>query len=127
MKRSIGAAMLAIALGVGALTGFATLAKAQTASASWPHYSIINLGTLGGLEGNGYGGPSNNGEWVSGDSALSNNVTEHAALWRRDAMGQFVVTDLGTLGGGRTAAWVSLKRTTLACSWATPKVPSSIR
>ena len=51
------------------------------------------------MEGNGYGGPSNNGEWVSGDSALPNNVTEHAALWRRDSAGKFVITDLGTLGG----------------------------
>jgi len=104
MKRSIGPAMLAVALGVGAPTGFATLAKAQTRSASWPHYTVINLGTLGGLQGNGYGGPTNNGEWVSGDSSLQGSATEHAALWRRNDMGQFVVTDLGTLGGGANSS-----------------------
>jgi hypothetical protein len=53
MKRSIGPAMLVIALGAGALTGFATLAEAQTASANpphyanAPHYTVTNLGTLG--------------------------------------------------------------------------------
>jgi probable HAF family extracellular repeat protein len=99
MKRSIGTAMLVTALVAGGSTGFATLAGAQTASASRPHYTVINLGTLGGLQSNGYGGPTNNGEWVSGDSSLSSNVTEHAALWRRDVTGQFVVTDLGPPGG----------------------------
>jgi probable HAF family extracellular repeat protein len=94
MKRSIGSA-----IGLIAFSGFATLAEAQTASTSWPHYTVISLGTLGGIQSNGYGGPTNNGEWVSGDSSLSNNVTEHAALWRRDDTGQFVVTDLGTFGG----------------------------
>ncbi len=98
MKRSIGPAMLVIALGAGALTGFATLAGAQTASTSWPHYTVTNLGTLGGSVGDGYGGVSNNG-WVSGDSYLSGDQTEHAALWRLDDNGRPVVTDLGTLGG----------------------------
>jgi probable HAF family extracellular repeat protein len=36
---------------------------------------------------------------VSGDACLPSNLTEHAALWRRDVTGQFVITDLGTLGG----------------------------
>jgi probable HAF family extracellular repeat protein len=78
---------------------FATLAEAQTVSASWPHYAVINLGTLGGSQSNGYGGPTNNGEQVSGDAYLPGSLTEHAALWRRDDMGRFVVTYLGTLGG----------------------------
>jgi probable HAF family extracellular repeat protein len=99
MKRSIGPAMGVIALGAVASTGFATPVEAQTVSASWPHYTVINLGTLGGPQGNGYGGPTNNGEWVSGDSSLSGGLTEHAVLWRRDNTGQFVITDLGTLGG----------------------------
>ena len=54
MKRGIGPAMLVIAL-----TGFATLAEAKTP----PHYTVINLGTLGGSVADGYGGPTNNGEW----------------------------------------------------------------
>ena len=60
MKRSIGPTMVVIAL-----TGFATLAEAQRAP---PHYTVINLGTLGGSAANGYGGVTNNG-WVSGDSS----------------------------------------------------------
>ena len=39
MKRSIGTAMLVIAL-----TGFATLAEAQRAP---PHYTVVRLSTLG--------------------------------------------------------------------------------
>ena len=61
MKRSIGSAMLVIAFVAIALAGFATLAGAQTASALWPHYTVTNLGTLGGSIGDGYGGVSNNG------------------------------------------------------------------
>jgi probable HAF family extracellular repeat protein len=98
MRRSIGPAMPVIAFIAIALAGFTTLAEAETASASWPHYTVINLGTLGGSLGDGYGGVTNNG-WVSGDSSLMGDLTEHAALWRRNVVGQFVVTDLGTLGG----------------------------
>jgi probable HAF family extracellular repeat protein len=98
MKRSIGPARLVIAFVAVALTGFATLARAQTVSASWAHYTVTNLGTLGGSVGDGYGGVANNG-WVSGDSYLPGDQTEHAALWRLDAMGQPVITDLGTVGG----------------------------
>ena len=76
MKRSIGPAMLVIAL-----AGFATLAEAQTVSGPPPHYTVINLGTLGGSQSNGYGGVTNNG-WVSGDSYLPGDTTEHAFLWR---------------------------------------------
>lgn len=57
------------------------------------HYSVINLGTLGGSFGNGFGGV-NNRQWVTGDSSLSGDQTEHAFLWRDGVM-----TDLGTLGG----------------------------
>jgi probable HAF family extracellular repeat protein len=95
--------MPVIALVAVALAGFATPAEAQTASASLPHYTVISLGTLGGPQGNGYGGPTNNGQWVSGDSSLPSGLTEHAALWRRDATGQFVITDLGTLGGANSS------------------------
>ena len=64
MKRSIGTAMLVIAL-----TGFATLAEAQKVSGPLPHYAVTYLGTLGGSGSNGYGGVTNSG-WVSGDSYL---------------------------------------------------------
>jgi probable HAF family extracellular repeat protein len=57
------------------------------------HYSLINLGTLGGTFSNAYGGVTNR-MWVTGDSALPSDATEHAFLWRDGVM-----TDLGTLGG----------------------------
>ena len=90
MKRSIGPTMVVIAL-----TGFATLAEAQRAP---PHYTVINLGTLGGSAANGYGGVTNNG-WVSGDSLLKGDATEHAFVWRDGVM-----TDLGTVGGLNSSA-----------------------
>lgn len=68
-----------------ALTGFAALAEAQTASAPLPHYTVTNLGTLGGTESNGYGGVTNGG-WVSGDSFLTGSQTEHAFVWRDGVM-----------------------------------------
>jgi probable HAF family extracellular repeat protein len=103
MKRSIGTAMLVIAL-----TGLAMRAEAQTVSPPphyphHPHYAVTNLGTLGGSQSNGYGGVTNNG-WVSGDSFLRGSPTyqtEHAFVWRDGVM-----TDLGTLGGlNSSTAW----------------------
>jgi probable HAF family extracellular repeat protein len=117
MKRSIGPAMLVNAFVAIALTGFATLAAAQTASAppphyaNAPHYTVINLGTLGNSQGYGsysFGSGVTNNGWVNGDSDLPGNVNEHAVLWRPDGMGQYKITDLGTLGGLNSAsAWPS--------------------
>jgi probable HAF family extracellular repeat protein len=104
MKRSIGPAMLVIAL-----TGFATLAEAQTASKPpphhphYPHYAVINLGTLGGSQSNGYGGVTNRG-WVSGDSYLPGDLTEHAFVWRDGVM-----SDLGTVGGLNSSTGLPVK------------------
>jgi len=57
------------------------------------HYSVTNLGTLGGSMSNGFGGPNDRG-WVTGDANLPGDQNEHAFLWRNGVM-----TDLGTLGG----------------------------
>ena len=80
MKHNIGPALV-----VTALTGFAMLAEAQTVSGPRPHYTVINLGTLGGSQSNGYAGVTNNG-WVAGDSFLGRvgrepaDATEHADM-----------------------------------------------
>lgn len=66
---------------------------AQSAKATQIHYSVINLGTLGGSASNGYGGVNDRG-WVTGDANLAGDQNEHAFLWRGGVM-----TDLGTLGG----------------------------
>jgi probable HAF family extracellular repeat protein len=100
MKPSIGPIMLVITL-----TGFATRVEAQTVSWPPPHYAVINLGTLGGSGSNGYGGVTNNG-WVSGDSFLSGDATEHAFVWRDG-----VITDLGTVGGANSSTPVPQKNT----------------
>jgi len=57
------------------------------------HYKLITLGTLGGVVANPYGG-INNQTWLTGDSSLKGDLTEHAFLWRNGAM-----IDLGSLGG----------------------------
>ena len=98
MKRSLGTAMLVIAL-----ASFATLAQAQTASGPPPHYAVIRLPTLGGSQSNGYGGVTNNG-WVSGDAELTGGKTEHAFVWRDGVM-----TDLGTVGGANSSAPFPIK------------------
>lgn len=104
MTRSIGTVLLVIAL-----TGFATLAEAQKVSAPLPHYTVVNLGTLGGSQSNGYAGVTNNG-WVAGDSFLPAHgkypadSTEHAFVWRDSVM-----TDLGTLGGQNSGAAYPIK------------------
>jgi probable HAF family extracellular repeat protein len=61
-------------------------------------YKVVNLGTLGGINGSGASGINNKG-WVTGGSDLSGDQTQHAFLWRKD----YGITDLGTLGGPNSA------------------------
>jgi len=65
----------------------------QSSNTGQTHYSVINLGTLGGSESNGFGSVNDRG-WVTGDANLPGDQNEHAFLWRGGVM-----TDLGTLGG----------------------------
>lgn len=67
------------------------------------HYSVINLGTLGGTGSNGFGGVNNRG-WVTGDANLAGDQNEHAVLWRDG-----VITDLGTLGGPNSSVPMPVK------------------
>jgi probable HAF family extracellular repeat protein len=57
------------------------------------HYKLIILGTLGGSVANPFGA-INNRSWLTGDSSLKGDLTEHGFLWRDGVM-----IDLGTLGG----------------------------
>jgi probable HAF family extracellular repeat protein len=94
-----------------AITAFATLPMSlelsaqtvQSANGSRIHYSVINLGTLGGSASNGYGGPNDRG-WVTGDANLQGDQNEHAFLWRNGVM-----TDLGTLGGPNSSVSFPVK------------------
>jgi len=98
--------MLVIAFLAAVLIGLATLVEAQTESAATTHYTVINLGTLGGTESNGYGGVNDKG-WVTGDANLSGDQNEHAFLWREGVM-----TDLGTLGGLNSSVGFPVKNNT---------------
>ena len=96
MKPKMLILIIAVTLSAASFGG----AEAQTVSASWPHYAVVKLGTLGGLSSNGCGGVTNNG-WVSGDSSLPGDYTEHDFVWRDG-----VIMDLGTLGGANSStAW----------------------
>jgi probable HAF family extracellular repeat protein len=60
-------------------------------------YSVIGLGTLGGVLGSSAHSINNKG-WIAGEANLSGDTEEHAALWRDGE-----VTDLGTLGGDNSS------------------------
>src|SRR3974390_1172702 len=70
---------------------------AQLANKGPTHYSVINLGTLGGSQGAAFG--INNKGWVTGDANLQGDQNEHGFLWREG-----VKTDLGTFGGPNSAS-----------------------
>jgi probable HAF family extracellular repeat protein len=62
-------------------------------------YKVIDLGTLGGTFSEPHG--INNEDWVAGFANLKGNQNGHAFLWRHGHK-----TDLGTLGGPNSLAWV---------------------
>src|SRR5262249_13034876 len=75
-----------------AMTLFATLAiPVQMAAQIQSRYTVIDLGTLGGMFSSGEG--ISNRVWVSGFSTLPGETITHAFLWR-----QGVMTDIGTPG-----------------------------
>jgi probable HAF family extracellular repeat protein len=70
--------------------------QSQGNGAQTVHYSVQNLGTLGGVLGSSAHSINDRG-WIAGVANLTGDNVEHAALWRDG-----VVTDLGTLGGSNS-------------------------
>ena len=79
------------------------LLSAQARNRSPARYTVIDLGTLGGVQGSSAHSINNNG-WISGEANLSGDTEEHAALWQNGA-----VTDLGTLGGDNSTVGFPVK------------------
>lgn len=67
------------------------------------HYSVQNLGTLGGVFGSRAASINDIG-WVAGEANLTGDMEEHAALWRDGK-----ITDLGTLGGSNSNVFFPVK------------------
>jgi probable HAF family extracellular repeat protein len=61
----------------------------------FPHYRVIDLGTLGGTGTNSAAYDMNNAGWAAGSSNLIADGPQHAFLW----YGRGPLKDLGTLGG----------------------------
>jgi len=76
---------------------------AQAQNTAPTRYTVINLGTLGGVLGSSAHSINNKG-WIAGDANLPGDMVEHAALWRDGA-----VTDLGTLGGDNSGVDLPVK------------------
>jgi probable HAF family extracellular repeat protein len=70
-----------------------TQCVAQKNTKQLPHYTVVDLGTLGGSYSLVWSGASNSG-WIVGDSGLPNDTADNAFLWHYGRM-----IDLGTLGG----------------------------
>jgi probable HAF family extracellular repeat protein len=96
MKRNVALTTLLTVFATFGLSGAArsqTLDAAQAQNTAPTRYTVIDLGTLGGVFGSSATSINNKG-WIAGVANLSGDTEEHAALWREG-----VVTDLGTLGG----------------------------
>jgi probable HAF family extracellular repeat protein len=76
-----------------------TQCLAQEPKHKLPHYTVVDLGTLGGTFS--LAGGLNNRGAVVGESYLLGDTVVHAFLWQKGSM-----TDLGTLGGQNSyATW----------------------
>jgi probable HAF family extracellular repeat protein len=81
---------------IGCITAAILLLGTRVAAqASRPqHYTVVQLGSLGGTSFQGGDITINNRGWVDGASNLAGDQNHHAFLWINGQM-----TDLGTLGG----------------------------
>jgi probable HAF family extracellular repeat protein len=84
--------MCVTAITILAVLVLPTQCLSQKSNTKLPHYTVIDLGTLGGTYSEA-DGISDSG-WVLGDASTSGDVSENAFLWRNGVM-----TNLGTLGG----------------------------
>jgi probable HAF family extracellular repeat protein len=103
MKSRISKSIFAITVLAALAMSLELSAQNVPSGAGQIHYSVINLGTLGGTESNGFGGVNNRG-WVTGDANLAGDQNEHAVLWRDG-----IITDLGTLGGPNSSVAMPVK------------------
>lgn len=85
--------MRKISIAILSIAALPSLVVAQAQNTAPTRYTVINLGTLGGVLGS-FAHSINNEGWIAGVANLTGDTEEHAALWRDG-----VVTDLGTLGG----------------------------
>ncbi len=98
MKSMKLSCIIRIVLAAVVVTGTALAAFGQSQDQT-PRYTVIKLGTLGGIASGG--NSMNDLGWEAGFSYLTGNQTQHAALW---AYG--LTIDLGTLGGPNSSvAW----------------------
>jgi probable HAF family extracellular repeat protein len=79
--------------------------QAQENSEKLIHYSVRNLGTLGGVLGSSAHSINDQGR-IAGVANLTGDAEEHAAIWQDG-----VVTDLGTLGGENSNVDFPVKNT----------------
>ena len=95
---------------ITAMTLFAALAipvglaaqEQQQQNAGKPqHYTVTDLGTLGGTYSQGFG--VNNKGWVNGGATRKGDTAVHAFLWHDS-----VITNLGTLGGPNSNSFFPL-------------------
>jgi probable HAF family extracellular repeat protein len=89
---SVTAFTLFVALAVP--VGLAAQAREQQVQNA--HYTVTDLGTLGGTFG--YAGAINNKSWAAGAGNLPGDSSQHAVLWREG-----LKIDLGTFGGPNSA------------------------
>src|SRR5271167_1703020 len=87
---------------LGSLAAFLTPGRlaAQREKPNHVHYTVIDLGTLGGPGTNSSAYDMNNAGWVAGSSNLTAGGPQHAFVW----YGRGPLLDLGTLGGPNSEA-----------------------